>query len=182
VRSERWLPAVGYEGRYEVSDQGRLRALFCARNQVPPPRLLRPSLNVRGYLSFTLAAADGCRSNVRVHTLVLNAFVGPRQSGHCCRHSDGDRLNNALLNLAWGTYSENEADKKQHGTCRRQGLAARPSAKLMPTEVDEIRRRIKAGETQRSIALGSRISRSAVNRIALGTAWGWHPATSEGGA
>lgn len=47
--------------------------------------------------------------------MVLRAFVGEPPAGHECRHLDGDRQNNALDNLAWGTRAENVADTIRHG-------------------------------------------------------------------
>lgn len=37
---ERWLPVVGYEGLYEVSDQGRVRSLSRPGH---PGRILKPT-------------------------------------------------------------------------------------------------------------------------------------------
>jgi hypothetical protein len=51
-----------------------------------------------------------------VHQLVLRAFVGPPEPGHIGRHLDGDPTNNALINLAWGTHSDNTKDSLGHGT------------------------------------------------------------------
>lgn len=51
----------------------------------------------------------------RVHRFVLLAFVGPcppRQEG--C-HRNGDRNNNRLTNLRWGTRSSNLYDRVRHG-------------------------------------------------------------------
>jgi hypothetical protein len=57
----------------------------------------------------------GARTKHNVHKLVLNAFRGPRQWWQQSRHLDGDRMNNRLDNLVWGTYAENRADKFKHG-------------------------------------------------------------------
>jgi len=49
-----------------------------------------------------------------VHTLLLNTFVRPKKTGEQCRHLDGNKLNNNLSNLKWGTYEENFADRWLH--------------------------------------------------------------------
>lgn len=51
-----------------------------------------------------------------VHHLVLEAFVGPMPEGHEGCHRDGDRTNNHLGNLYWGTRAENVRDAIEHGT------------------------------------------------------------------
>ena len=51
-----------------------------------------------------------------MHSLVALAFLGTRPDGFDVRHLDGDRLNCALANLAYGTRSENQRDKRRHGT------------------------------------------------------------------
>ena len=45
--------------------------------------------------------ANGKRKIVKVHTLMLNAFVGPRPNGKQCAHFDGNLKNNKLNNLSW---------------------------------------------------------------------------------
>lgn len=47
--------------------------------------------------------------------MVLNAFVGPPPPGFEGCHKDGDRANNALSNLYWGTRSDNQRDRVRHG-------------------------------------------------------------------
>jgi len=50
------------------------------------------------------------------HALVAEAFLGPRPASFEVRHLDGDKTNNAVSNLRYGTKSENELDKRRHGT------------------------------------------------------------------
>lgn len=110
---ETWLPVVGYEGRYEVSDQGRVRSWLRVLN---PPRVLRLAMHPTGYHTVELTNSDGRRRTQRVHRLVTRAFLGPRPVDREVRHLDGVKTNNALTNLAYGTRSENERDKVAHGT------------------------------------------------------------------
>lgn len=56
----------------------------------------------------------GRRLERRVHRLVLEAFVGVEPSLFG-RHLDGDRSNNALSNLAYGTPRQNSQDMVEHG-------------------------------------------------------------------
>ena len=102
-----WLPVAGYEGRYEVSDRGEVRSLPRARTR---GGILKQSLRANGYPFVSLSG-----KSTSVHTLVAEAFHGPRPPGHVVRHLSGDKRDNRAENLAWGTPSENEADKFTQG-------------------------------------------------------------------
>lgn len=52
----------------------------------------------------------------RVHRLIALTFHGPRPEGLEIRHLNGDMHDNRACNLRYGTHSENEQDKVQHGT------------------------------------------------------------------
>jgi hypothetical protein len=118
---ELWTSIPGYEGFYEVSNCGNVRSLtrFVPygrhRGMTYKGKDLR--LFVSGsYLSVKLAKA-GVTRTVYVHELVLLAFVGPRppMEERCeIRHLDGDKTNNNLSNLKYGTVKENAADRKLH--------------------------------------------------------------------
>lgn len=75
--------------------------------------LLKPVLR-KGYLTLTLCGG-GRRRLAGVHQLVLEAFVGPCPQGMECRHLDGNRTNNRLDNLTWGTRAANSQDTIHHG-------------------------------------------------------------------
>ena len=69
-----------------------------------------------GYRMVSLSK-DRKQKNYTVHYLVLITYVGDRPSKqHQAMHIDGNKLNNYMLNLRWGTASENHLDKKNHGT------------------------------------------------------------------
>jgi hypothetical protein len=117
---ENWLPVPGWEGFYEVSDQGRVRGV--ARSVPGRPgvlinkreRLLTPNLDCDGYPRVWLCR-NGGRLERRIHVLVALAFVGPRPDGFEVCHADGDKTRNTPDNLRWGTRSENTYDKVRHG-------------------------------------------------------------------
>lgn len=171
IAGERWLPVVGYGGRYEVSDQGRVRVLFTKVGPLNPPRMI--GLKRRkgtGYRRVTLYNSDGARRDLFVHRVVLDAFVGPRPEGLVCRHLNGPP-DCRLVNLKWDTQKANAADTLDHGTrCRgeRQG-----SAKLTEANVREIRRTWVNGETQRAFALRFGVGLTTIKRVITGAHWGW---------
>lgn len=117
---ERWRSVVGYESFYEVSDMGRVRSLPRLDRLGRPRvgRMLSCYIDEKGsgYRCVNLSK-DGVAKKTTVHTIVLEAFVGPRPSpSHEGCHGDGVRHNPALGNLSWGTPQKNWEDKWRHGT------------------------------------------------------------------
>jgi len=85
------------------------------------------------------------------------------------RHLDGNKMNNHVSNLAWGTTTQNRHDRILHGTSsegEKNGCA-----KLTDDEVLEIRRRAKNGERQKLLANEFQMSISAVEHIVQRRKW-----------
>lgn len=110
---EKWLPAVGWEGFYEISSAGRVRSL--PRRGTPGVVLKPAAMKPYGHLHVDLWARGGHETRT-VHSLVAEAFIGQRPDGHEVRHLDGDAANNRWPdNIAYGTSSENGYDVVRHG-------------------------------------------------------------------
>ena len=110
-----WRPIAGYEGRYSVSDDGRVMVHAAAgRGRLNEDRIMKPGVTTTGYAQVILYGV-GKPSPRRIHRLVLEAFVGPMPSGSYALHNDGDKANNRLENLRWGNSSENALDMVRHG-------------------------------------------------------------------
>jgi hypothetical protein len=123
VATERWLPVPGWDTWYEVSDRGRVRSFprsIVYDGRWGPTRRSWPAVTLRtmplwdGHLRVNFVGAKR-RSSPKVHLLVLEAFVGPRPEGALGCHKDDDPANNALINLYWGTHSENQLDSVRLG-------------------------------------------------------------------
>ena len=118
--TERWKDVPGYEGYYQVSDQGRVRSLprvVHRRNgsrQRIPGRLLQLRLSACGHPRVALCCC-GRRRDRPIHQLVLEAFVGlcPVNMEGC--HNNGIHTDNRLLNLRWDTHKSNMEDTGRHG-------------------------------------------------------------------
>src|SRR5438270_713720 len=101
---ERWLPVLEYEGRYEVSDHGRVRSLDRTAlkrsgvKQFHRGRIRKPNHHRAGHPFVSLSGHEK-KKNRFVHRLVLEAFVGPRPEGLEGCHNDGSPQNNHLSNL-----------------------------------------------------------------------------------
>ena len=118
---EQWKPVNGYEGIYEVSSHGRVRSLDRTVNYSSGQvrrlkgKVRRTPLNQDGYPRVNLSH-QGKDKTRYVHSLVAEAFIGACPEGMEVCHSDGNKTNNHVANLRFGTSSDNELDKVRHGT------------------------------------------------------------------
>jgi len=169
---ERWLPIPGFEGRYEVSDLGRVRSLQRKGVPRPEPLILRDQPAGKGYRVVGLF--DGTTYQpVYVHRAVLMAFRGLPADGMQGAHLDGVRTHNNLENLCWATARENHSHKVLHGTAQRG--EASPAAKLTTSQVAEARRRwVPGSRTASTHALAREfgVSQSHMSDVLAGRRWG----------
>lgn len=91
---------------YAVTDTGRV---WSHKRQ----RFLKAQRG-KHYASVTLRK-DGKSYTKPVYIIVAEAFLGPRPTGKYTRRLDGDYFNDALTNLAYGTYAEHLADRVKAG-------------------------------------------------------------------
>jgi hypothetical protein len=174
-----YRPVTGFPG-YRVGDDGSVWSCWRLKGQGTGHgtravmshmhwRLLKQTLWGR----YLTARIGGQTSTV--HTLVLQAFVGPCPPGLEGCHADDDRTNNALSNLRWGTPKSNAADRVRNGRAPRgewHGMS-----KLAEHQVDAIRARYTTAKVGRkklpngavaAIAQEFGINVCTVHRIAKG--------------
>lgn len=118
--------------------------------------------NVAGYVTIGLMQ-NGRQHPVCVHRLLLETFVGPCPPGMQCRHLDGNKLNNDLDNLCWGTRSENYADSVVHDRHVRGERNGR--SKLTNSQAVEIRGLLTTGTTGRELAGRFHVSGVCISNI-----------------
>ncbi len=162
MNKELWKSVVGYEGYYEVANTGNIR-------RKSTKRLLKPRIS-NGYCMVDLRV-NGDRKYHRIHRLVAYAFIGiPPTAKHEIRHSDGNKQNNYLSNLSWGTREENERDKIRHNKTNRGQRNGR--SKLTLDQVKEIRQLLSKGNLlQRQIAEIFGVTRMTISDIKGGRSW-----------
>lgn len=171
--STEWRPVTGWEGLYEVSDQGEVFSLpRWAGNRADPGQMLALSRAGR-YLVVSLKCRDRQRST-RVHKLVAEAFIGPCPPGQEVRHWNGNPLDNRATNLLYGTTSDNRQDSIRLGTIARGEGSG--SAKLTAAQVHEIRQRYAAGGVpQHLLAAEYGVGQMTISRLIRGETWGHIP-------
>jgi hypothetical protein len=169
TNSTLWRDVPGYPG-YEVSPDGQVRSwLVCGKFAKPGtrrsvPRVLRPALT-HGYKCVVLAA-NGKAKTTKIATIVAITWIGPRPYKHVVRHLDGNRLNDSLANLAYGTYKDNLEDARAHGTIARGETLN--FAKLRENDVIDI---LKSSDPQNVLAARYGVSQGAISRIRTRDTW-----------
>lgn len=169
--NEFWAPVPGYRDLYEVSTLGRFRR---ADTHAPIAVTISPH-NGYGYVGL---ARDGTHQNYRAHRLVLQAHIGLPSGTEEARHLNGNRADNRLSNLAWGTRKENTEDRRRHGTLRgaHQG-AKHHNAKLSEDAIEAIFNQRAGGMKQRDIARFWGVTQSNISRVLAGKTWNSASAT-----
>lgn len=160
----------GYEGRYLISDQGRLVSLWGRKC-----KFLTPSINKAGYIETCLAARNGKRKNEKWHRLVAVAFLPNLKNKKQVNHKNGIKTDNRVENLEWVTQSENI----QHAIIvlgKKFGLSQgiRPkwlTYKLNEKQVENIKIRLKNGEKGKHIAIEYQVSDQTIYDIKNGRCW-----------
>ena len=164
---EDWKDIPGYEGKYQASSAGNIRSIDrqitqIGRGGLPSTRLikgrvLRPGQYCKaGHVSVMLGKKSFGRP---VHRLVMLTFVGPPPVNQEVRHLNGNPKDNRLVNLAYGTRSENNLD------VLRQGKAYR---KLTTADASEIKAMLADGRTGHEIANKYAVSETTISHIKVG--------------
>ena len=103
TQNEMWKDIKGYEGKYQVSNKGRVRSL--PRNTRTGFRdgvILAPIKDSFGYMVVNLS-----RKLFKIHRLVAETFLDNPQNFKCVNHIDENKSNNCIDNLEWCTYAYN---------------------------------------------------------------------------
>lgn len=109
---EEWREIQGTQGKYFVSNRGRVLSL--CQNKY---KTLKPYVCGDGYYYVNLNI-DGQWKNKRVNILVADYFLEkPEAEKLECHHKDTQRLNNDVNNLEWLTPEEH---RKKHKELREQ--------------------------------------------------------------
>src|SRR5690606_24472254 len=95
---ETWRDVPGYEGYYQVSDLGRVKSLA---RVVPDRRVGQRSIpekilkhGIRSGYESVLIQRRKIRTNRTVHSLVAEAFLGPKPDGSNVCHKNGNSADN----------------------------------------------------------------------------------------
>jgi hypothetical protein len=161
--TERWAPIEGFEGRYEVSDQGRVR-------NVTSGRLLKGPPNSRGYCHVGLARLPVKPKIMKVHRLVALAFLPNPEGLAEVNHKDLDRRHNAVTNLEWSSKQAN-CEHAQKAASYDPMLHPRRIKKLQPADVLLIHELRAAGARCADLGAEFGVTESQIARVVNGSSY-----------
>lgn len=126
---EVWKDVKGYEGKYQVSNLGRVKSLARYRKNngnsqtFQEEKILKQSINRNGYCIVELSL-DAKRKRHSVHRLVAIAFINNDEGKEQVNHIDENKQNNHIDNLEWCTCKEN----MNHGSHNKKMAATKGTA------------------------------------------------------
>lgn len=152
--TEQWKDIPGWEGYYQASNLGQIRSvgreIICNAGsrkgyvRFIKGRNLIPCWTGR-YYKVNLSEAGGA-SNANVHKLVASTWIGEVPNGHQVLHGENGQRDNSVLNLRYGTPSDNQLDRREFGNQSN----VRPVRRSDGLEFDSIREAAKATDSNAS--------------------------------
>ena len=148
IKNEEWKAVPGYEGLYQVSDQGRVRSLDrkvtdkSGRVMSFKGTDLKQIKDHKGRLCVNLRK-NNTPKRMFVHYVVALTFIGERPEGYHVCHINGDHTDNKLTNIRYDTVSQNQIDMYRYGKKSSVG-------KLSIEQVLEIRKLFDTGDYTRA--------------------------------
>ena len=122
---EEWKDIKGYEGKYQISNKGRVKSLNYKRTG--KEKILKLSSDINGYKKITLCK-NSKQKTYLIHKLVAEAFLPNPDNLPVVNHKDENKLNNNVENLEWCTQAYNV--NYSHNNCK--------SRKIICVETNEI--------------------------------------------
>lgn len=107
--TEEWRDIEGFEGKYQVSNLGRVRNIKFHGHErsLKQERILTPKVRRDGYCSVHLSDGKDKDYHPMIHRLVAKAFIPNPDNLPEVNHKDEDKKNNHVGNLEWCTTEYN---------------------------------------------------------------------------
>jgi hypothetical protein len=168
LEDEIWKEVAGSEGRYMVSNYGRVKSFVYSISG----KFMKFS-HIRNFLTINIKIGDVKKTHL-VHKLTAEAFVNkPSTDYSIVIHLDWNPKNNYYKNLEW--VSREMSSKRIAEYLREQrknGPKIVTYSKLKPEDIKVLKSMLQRGVKQNLIAKMFRISEMQVTRIKRGENWG----------
>lgn len=103
---EIWKDIEGYEGRYLISNKGRVKSLYDRCKAMAKDSIMATKL-CKGYPAVNMYNDKLIKKTLLIHRMVAKAFIPNTDNKPLVNHIDGNKRNPEVSNLEWSTYSEN---------------------------------------------------------------------------
>ena len=105
LEEEIWKDIIGYEGRYSISNFGKVKSLkfFGRENE---ERVLKPIMSGYGKYHAVALHKDKKQKTTKLHRLVAEHFIPNPENKPTVNHINGRKQDNRIENLEWATWKE----------------------------------------------------------------------------
>ena len=140
--NEVWKDIPQYEGLYQVSNIGRIKALPRVRENhthgvwIQPEQIMATRLNEDGYECVSLTKKNGKRKTEKIHRLVALAFIPNPERKSEVNHKNCIRDDNRVENLEWVTRKENISYTSKCGHKSKKKLRCIDTGDIFNTSTD----------------------------------------------
>lgn len=160
---EIWQPVIGFEAKYAISNLGHIKSF----TSYSKGSILIPCMDARGYLNFSVRDC-GKPKTLLIHREVAKAFIPNPHKYPLVRHLNDVKTENTVLNLAWGTYSDNRMDGIYNGKHFHVPGKRPAQAKLSKAEVLAV---IESSHSNAELGRIYNVTESTICKIRIGRTW-----------
>lgn len=131
MKEEKWIDIPGCEGRYLVSETGRVKRVertiidSLGRKRTLKEKIFEPRKANNGYMRTSV----GMKAEY-THRLVAKAFIKNKDNKPCVNHKDGNKRNNHYSNLEWVTNKENMVHASKNNLINRDSNIRKKQAPI----------------------------------------------------
>lgn len=135
---EIWKDINGYEGKYQVSNRGRVKGFPRPGSIHHKPYIKKTFKNSKGYVVVMLS--NKSVKGIVVHKLVAQLFIDNPLNKPTVNHKNGIKDDNRVENLEWLTHKENTHHAWKNGLCHKRFGLSNSAHKLNDKNIISIRK------------------------------------------